>query len=125
MWSFFWFPVWFASSWSTTNPVAVVSHKIARAGATQAPVLNISKAFDRVWQAGLPHKLKRYRISGQIFGLISSFLSKRSLCMVLDGKSSQEYPVNAEVLQGFILGPTLILQYINDLPNGVISNMSI
>ena len=45
--------------------------------------------------------------------------------MVLDGKSSQEYPVNAEVLQGFILGPTLILQYINDLPNGVISNISI
>ena len=57
--------------------------------------LDISKAFDRVWHAGLLHKLKSYGILGQIFGLISSFLSNRGLRMVLDGKSSQEYPANA------------------------------
>ena len=40
--------------------------------ATQAVALDISNAFDRVWYAGLLHKLKFYGISRQIFGLISS-----------------------------------------------------
>ena len=45
--------------------------------------------------------------------------------MVLNGKSSQEYPVNAGVLQGSILGPTLYLLYINDLLDNVTCNIAI
>ena len=71
----------FKSSQLTADLLTVVSDRIARAfnrsGATRAMALDISKAFDRVWHAGLLHKLKSYGISGQIFGLISSFLSNR------------------------------------------------
>ena len=94
----------FRSSRSTADLLTVVSDRIARAfnrsGATQAVALDISRAFDRVWHAGLLHKLKSYGISGPIFSLFSSFLSNRQLRVVLDGKSSQECSVNAGVPQG-------------------------
>ena len=63
-------------------------------------------------------------ISGQIFGLILSFLSTRQFRVALDGKSSQEYPVNAGVPQGSILAPRFFLLYINDLPDDVICNIA-
>ena len=119
----------FSSSRSTADLLSVASDRIARAfnssGATRAVALEISKPSDRVWHAGLLNKLKSYGISGQIFGLISSFLSNRRLREVLDGKSSQEYSFNAGVPQGSILGPTFFLLYINDLPDDVICNIAI
>ena len=117
----------FSSSRSTADLLTIVSDRIARvfnrSGATRAAALD--RVFDTVWHAGLLYKLKSYGISGQIFGLISSFLSNRRLQVVLDGKSSQEYLVNAGVPQGSILGPTLFLLYINDLPDNVICNIAI
>ena len=108
--------------------LTVVSDRIARAfdrsRAIQAVALDISRVFDRICHPGLLHKLKCYGISGQIFDLIS-FLSNRWLQAVLDGKSLQEYPVNAGVTQGSIRGPTLFLLYINDLPDDVICDIAI
>ena len=126
---FFDFQYGFRSSGSTADLLTVVSDRIARAfnrsETTRAVALNISKAFDRVWRIGLLHKRSSYGITGQIFGLISSFLINRWLLVVLDGKTSQEYSVNAGVPQGSILHSTFFLLYINDLTDDVICDIAI
>ena len=98
----------FRSSQSTADLLTVASNRITRAfnrsGATQAEALDISTAFDRVWHASLLHKLKSYRISGQIFSLDLSFLSNRRLRVVLDGKSSQ-------LMLEFFKVPFLVLHF--------------
>ena len=70
-------------------------------------LIDSSKAFYRVLQAVLIHKLKSYGISGQVCDLISSFLSNRWLWVVLNGRSSPEYPVNDGVLKA----PFLVLHF--------------
>ena len=44
-------------------------------GLLQLKYLIYPRPFDRVWHAGLLHKLKSYGILGQIFGRISSIVS--------------------------------------------------
>ena len=96
-----------------------------RSDVAQAVALDISKTFYRVWHAVVLHKHKSYVISGQIFGLNSSFFSNGRLKVVLDGRSWQEYPVNTGAPQSSIFVPTLFLVYINDFLDDVISDIAI
>ena len=74
LFSDFWYR--FKFSQSTPDLQTVLCDRIGRA-VNRSVALDISKAFDRVWPAGLLHKPNYYGISAQIFGLISSFISNR------------------------------------------------
>ena len=107
----------------------MVTNGIARAfnvsGATQAVALDISKALERFCHVSLFHKGKASSISGKLFHLISSFLSSKRLFVVLDGKTSSKYTFNAGVPQDLILGLSLFLLYINNLPDDILRKIAI
>ena len=87
--------------------------------------LDISKAFDKVWHEGLLYKLKSFGISGNLLHLIKHCLTNRSQRVLLNGECSNWQPILAGVPEGSILEPLFFLMYINDLPDGLKSNVKL
>ena len=79
------------------------------------------KAFDKVSHNLLAHKLQQCGISGRVNRWIENFLSDRRQAVVVYGSRSAFVPVESGVPQGSILGASLFLLYVNDLPVGLTS----
>ena len=88
---------------------------------TRAIILDISKAFDKVWHQVLLFKLKSYGVEGSLFCLLQNYLENRKQRVILHGQCSSWKNIVSGVPQGSALGQLLFLIYVNDLPIGLIS----
>ena len=90
---------------------------------TDVAILDFSKAFDTVPHDKLLSKLRSYGIDGPLLIWLSNFLSNRTMRVMCEGSLSSEAAVDSGVPQGTVLGPLLFLCHINDLPEGVKSQV--
>ena len=79
-------------------------------------LLDMSAAFDVVDHGLLTDKLSLYGFDQNALEWVTSYLSGRTQCVLIEGSLSRLQPVDIGVPQGSILGPLMYTLFTNELP---------
>ncbi len=111
----------FKSKKSTTHQlVRIINHiknsfKINQQS-TGMVLLDVEKAFDRVWHSGLLYKLIKFKFPPYIIKISKSIISNRSFQVVVKGKTSRLKQMLFGLAQGGVTSPIFYNIYTADIP---------
>ena len=80
---------------------------------------DIQKAFDSVSHIELIKTLSQYQINRNLVEWFKEFLQERTQRVVIGNTFSESLPIFSGVLQGGVIGPLLLIIYINDIASEV------
>ena len=110
----------FRKGHSTSHAMKLLANNIKSSLGTGKTVaialLDVRRAFDRVWQEGLIAKLINISLDPWLIKLIWQFLKDRQFEVHVGDKHSLRYQIPYGVPQGSVLSPCLYNLYIHDIP---------
>ena len=90
---------------------------------TRTILIDLRKAFDAINYETLLQKLNTIRLSEQSIQWFRSYLCDWIFLVETENKLSDFGNISCGVLHGSVLGPLLILVYVNDMPQTVKSSL--
>ena len=106
---------------SCTNQLLSITHQIYKSFDDGHEVRSVF--LDMVWHEDFIFKLKQYGISDNLLSILTDFLKLRKQSVVLNGQLSSWCNIKTGVAQGSILASLLLSIYINDLSDGLTTNV--